>query len=38
MSTPTATPTPTPEPSQLLQLFSGLLGLVVLGKWHRSAK
>jgi hypothetical protein len=33
MSTPT--PTPTPEPGLLLQLASGLLGLVVLDKRRR---
>jgi hypothetical protein len=38
-STPTATPTatPTPEPGLLLQLASGLLGLMVLDKRRRSA-
>jgi CubicO group peptidase (beta-lactamase class C family) len=36
-ATPTATPTPTPEPGLLLQLASGLLGLVVLDKRRRNA-
>lgn len=38
--TPTATPTPTPtpEPGLLLQLVSGLLGLVVLDKRRRRVK
>ncbi len=36
--TPTATPTPSPEPGLLLQLVSGLLGLVVLDKRRRRAK
>jgi hypothetical protein len=37
--TPTATPTPTPtpEPGLLLQLASGLLGLMALDKRRRSA-
>jgi uncharacterized membrane protein len=36
--TPTPTPTPTPEPGLLLQLVSGLLGLVVLDKRRHRAK
>jgi hypothetical protein len=34
-ATPMSTPTPTPEPGLLLQLASGLLGLVVLDKRRR---